>query len=379
MAREFSKYGDLITNSGISGELITYNLVDHDWPLHNVEQLFGCQNPNVEYCASLVEAIAKIKTTNKKLVFYPTQIPVCQKIKRKVHDKGTHSVVLIVTTNVRQKTIYFFDPNGVYNIKTHNILYNLGGACNSTDIWIDRLKEETGEGEIYYLTVSGPQYYYNETDADDGYILQGGYCMFFNYRFIEYFSNNPTYLQGFFTKANKCKTDNCLDKLYASMFPTEDMGPYTHSVMEKIIQNCPLLNNIGDYKPSNNPNVNKVIKPSKSYGPTRKVRSHTRRTKKQQQQKQCPPQCNRPNPPSGCGKCLRRVKHLLWGFDKHRKSSRRKSRRRSRRLKSRRRGSRRKSRRRSRRLKSRRRGSRRKSRRGSRRLKSSRRGSRCKS
>ena len=190
------------------------------------------------------------------------------------------------------------------------------------------------------MAVSGPQYYYKETAADNGYILEGGYCMFFNYRFIDYFTNNPGSLQGFFTTVNKCKTDNCLHKLYANIFPRVNMGPYTHDIIQKIIQNCPLVNDIKEYKPSGNAKVNKVIKPSspvKSYAPIRKARSHTRRAKKQPQ---CPAVCKGPNPPSGCMKCLRRLKYTFWGFDKRRKS-RRKSRRRKSVRKSRRRKSRR--------------------------------------
>ena len=147
------------------------------------------------------------------------------------------------------------------------------------------------------------------------------------------------------------------------------MGPYTHDIIQKIIQNCPLVNDIKEYKPSGNAKVNKVIKPPspvKSYAPTRKARSHTRRAKKQPQ---CPAVCKGPNPPSGCMKCLRRLKYTLWGFDKRRKS-RRKSRRRKSVRKSRRRKSRRKSRRRKSVRKSRRRKRRRKSRRKSRRRKS---------
>ena len=84
MTHEFSNYEN-IEKFGINGKLVTYNLVNEDWPPHNVEQFFGCQNPTVEYCLTLQKAIDKIKTTTEKLMFYPTQIPVCERVKRKVH------------------------------------------------------------------------------------------------------------------------------------------------------------------------------------------------------------------------------------------------------------------------------------------------------
>ena len=274
MIREFSKYKD-IEKKGINGELVTYNLVEHDHPLQNVEQLFGCQNTNVEYCISLNEAIDKIKINTKELMFYPTQIPVCTKEKTKVHNQGTHSVVLAATNHSGQKNIYFFDPNGFYNYKTHNILYNMGGACNSTDVWVNKLEPEIGQ--INYLSVSGPQYFYEETSSDNGYILNGGYCMFFNYRFIEYFKDDFRLLQNFYNMANTCKNDECLKKFYMNYFPLKNMGYYTYTIIERIIQNCPIENDITKYKPLPHITVSKKIAkqplPIGSYGP---IRSGTR-------------------------------------------------------------------------------------------------------
>jgi len=86
-----------------------------------------------------------------------------------------HAVCLVVFKGV----IYFFDPNGVTPDSKYSFVYNKKEFLSTKEY----LKKFDRSNKIVYIKQEGPQIF--STSSKSKYINNGGYCIFYNYLFIE--------------------------------------------------------------------------------------------------------------------------------------------------------------------------------------------------
>jgi hypothetical protein len=86
-----------------------------------------------------------------------------------------HAVCLVLFKGV----IYFFDPNGVTQDPKYSFVYDKKEFLSTKEY----LKKFDLSNKIVYIKQEGPQIF--STSSKSKYINNGGYCMFYNYLFIE--------------------------------------------------------------------------------------------------------------------------------------------------------------------------------------------------
>ena len=127
--------------------------------------------------------------SSSKLGIFPTTVQI------QIREDGkpqSHSIVLIWNGY----TLYLYDPNGAYNTQepgVQGMIQEYGYSCfgkyfNST------LEFQTYIQTIFNITFTVPTnigaQYLLRIATESSYISEGGYCMFFNYKAIEYILKN---------------------------------------------------------------------------------------------------------------------------------------------------------------------------------------------
>ena len=185
---EFSAYGSL------KGKV--EDLVNKDIDAKKFFETLNSRRSPVEYKDSIEDVFKylfvdnKHKKTNFKI--FPTTIQIYDE---KENVSSTHSIVLIWSN----KTLYLYDPNGVYDTSQEKWYEGLReGDTLQQDygykfkgIYFDSTKkfQETIKKD-YAINFKvpeslGAQFLLPITEGKTKYIGAGGYCMFFNYMAIE--------------------------------------------------------------------------------------------------------------------------------------------------------------------------------------------------
>lgn len=172
MAVEYSAYGPYST--------LVANMVNYDIPEHVIAHFYTqLSGPKigVEYIPNFNDAQQALQFQDTAIV--TTLINLCQ------GGGEPHPHALTFVKN--QDDVYLFDPNGAVD-----------ASCNSTYVYAGQmvtiyelaeiLKYDYGL-DIHFQTAHGVQYY-APRDTNSPFINQGGYCMFYNYCFIEFITTH---------------------------------------------------------------------------------------------------------------------------------------------------------------------------------------------
>jgi len=158
-------------------KLTSIHIISYKAYIHEVfEELFLPNGSDGEYSSS-------------KLGIFPTTVQI------QIRDDGkpqSHSIVLIWNGD----TLYLYDPNGAYNTQepgVEGMIQEYGYSCfgqyfNST---LEFQNYITYNYKIKFrVPLNLGAQYLLKIATESSYIGEGGYCMFFNYKAIEYILHN---------------------------------------------------------------------------------------------------------------------------------------------------------------------------------------------
>lgn len=173
--KEFSQYGKHMN--------LVKNMVSRDKPEYAVNKFYTCLSNDIKvlYIKNIKQAIKLIKEDTQKSLIIATTIAISPYDNK---DKICNHAITLVKEN---NNVYLFDPNGIVNDKSY-YLYNIDENLFTTkqlNLYLNKLYDI----KLKYQNNKGIQYY-GPSEENTNFIKSGGYCMFYNYWFIQFLTTN---------------------------------------------------------------------------------------------------------------------------------------------------------------------------------------------